>query len=47
MNAQQLAAMMPGGNIGGDKKSRELYVGNVPMGLTGDQLQQLLGASET
>jgi|EP01047_Picozoa_sp_COSAG01_P049842 hypothetical protein len=44
MNAQ-LAAMMPAGNIGGDKKSRELYVGNVPMGLTGEQLQQLLGGA--
>jgi hypothetical protein len=27
---------------GGDKKSRELYVGNVPIGLSADQLKQLL-----
>ena len=48
MGVNPMMAMMggiPGMQGAGDKKMRELYVGNVPVGVTSEQLKEVLGGA--
>ena len=40
-----MSSMMPQPGMLGDKKTRELYVGNVPVGVTNEQVKEVLGGA--